>query len=74
MVVCADDDLAGLCREFPGFDRGLLEGMLADQGGDVAEVHACLRVEPHTLACSLDISYKTGIPCAMGFCLSLVFG
>lgn len=43
---CADADLAGLCEEFPDFDRGLLEGMLADQGGDVAEVHACLRVPP----------------------------
>lgn len=40
----ADDDVAGLCREFPDFDRGLVEGMLADQGGDVPEVHACLRV------------------------------
>ncbi|KAL0054420.1 hypothetical protein WJX82_008650 [Trebouxia sp. C0006] len=38
-----EDDLAGLCRDFPDFDRGLIEGMLADQGGDVPEVHACLR-------------------------------
>ncbi|KAL0024465.1 hypothetical protein WJX77_007093 [Trebouxia sp. C0004] len=38
-----EDDLAGLCQEFPDFDRGLIEGMLADQGGDVPEVHACLR-------------------------------
>ncbi len=40
----AEDDLAGLCRDFPDFDRGLIEGMLADQGGDVPEVHTCLRV------------------------------
>ncbi|DBA78995.1 TPA: hypothetical protein ACH3X1_008861 [Trebouxia sp. C0004] len=38
-----EDDLAGLYQEFPDFDRGLIEGMLADQGGDVPEVHACLR-------------------------------
>ena len=40
----AEDDLVGLCRDFPDFDKGLIEGMLADQGGDVPEVHACLRV------------------------------
>ena len=47
-VWSADSDLDQLCQEFPDFDRGLLEGMLADQGGDVPEVHACLRVcSPH---------------------------
>lgn len=40
----AEDDLVGLCRDFPDFDRELIQGMLADQGGDVPEVHACLRV------------------------------
>ena len=50
MAATADGDLAGLCREFPDFDRGLVEGMLADQGGDVPEVHACLRVYLSCLA------------------------
>lgn len=50
MAASADGDLAGLCREFPDFDRGLVEGMLADQGGDVPEVHACLRVYLSCLA------------------------
>lgn len=40
----ADDDLDKLCQEFPDYDRGLLEAMLADQGGDAPEVRACLRV------------------------------
>lgn len=39
-----DDDLNKLCKEFPVYDRGLIGAMLADQGGDVPEVHACLRV------------------------------
>ena len=38
------DDLEKLCEDFPAYDRGLIEVMLADQGGDVPEVHACLRV------------------------------
>lgn len=42
----AEDDLDKLCQEFPGYDRGLVGAMLADQGGDVPEVHACLRVVP----------------------------
>ena len=46
MTLCADAELSKLCQEFPDFDQGLIEGMLADQGGDSAEVHACLRVRP----------------------------
>ncbi|KAA6428294.1 MAG: E3 ubiquitin- ligase ORTHRUS 2-like [Trebouxia sp. A1-2] len=42
-ITAQEADLAGLCRDFPDFDRGLIEGMLADQGGDVPEVQACLR-------------------------------
>ncbi|KAL3132357.1 hypothetical protein ABBQ32_008933 [Trebouxia sp. C0010 RCD-2024] len=41
-----EDDLDKLCQEFPDYDRGLVGAMLADQGGDVPEVHACLRVVP----------------------------
>ena len=52
MSVYADDDLSRLCQEFPDFDRGLVEGMLADQGGDVPEVHACLRVMHLLCICS----------------------
>ena len=43
-VVPAEDDLDKLCQEFPDYDRGLVGAILADQGGDVPEVHACLRV------------------------------
>lgn len=53
----ADDDVAGLCREFPDFDRGLVEGMLADQGGDVPEVHACLRVRLPLPSCASSLHH-----------------
>ena len=43
-VRLAGSDLDQLCQDFPEFDRSLLEGMIADQGGDMPEVHACLRV------------------------------
>ena len=37
-------DLEELCAEFPDFDRMLMEDMLEDQGGDVRDVRAMLRV------------------------------
>jgi hypothetical protein len=32
-----------LCTEFAEYDRGLIDGLLEDQGGDIPEVHAALR-------------------------------
>lgn len=63
MLCTAESDLDKLCEEFADYDRGLLEGMLADQGGDVAEVHACLRVLPSpstSHACTLHTSSSAG--------------
>ncbi|PNH03688.1 putative E3 ubiquitin-protein ligase [Tetrabaena socialis] len=37
-------EAASLVGEFPDFEPSLVEGMLEDQGGDVAEVAACLKV------------------------------
>ncbi|GMH33412.1 hypothetical protein BSKO_01246 [Bryopsis sp. KO-2023] len=34
--------VASLCAEFPGFDQALIEGLMADQGGDVEEVKGYL--------------------------------
>ena len=47
-MVAAAVDLDALSAEFPDFDRELLQGMLEDQGGDLQEVHACLRVSLRT--------------------------
>lgn len=38
--------MAALAADFPEFDAALLAGMVEDQGGDVAEVRAGLRVRP----------------------------
>lgn len=43
-----EQNLDSLAADFPQFDRVLLQGMLEDQGGDVQEVHACLRVSACT--------------------------
>lgn len=37
-------ELATLTAAFPDFDAGLISGLLEDQGGDVEEVHAYLKV------------------------------
>ncbi len=42
----AAEEMAALAGDFPEFDAALLAGMVEDQGGDVAEVRAGLRVRP----------------------------
>ena len=42
----AAEEMAALAADFPEFDAALLAGMVEDQGGDVAEVRAGLRVRP----------------------------
>ena len=42
--VCAAEELAALCSDFPEYDGELLKGMLEDQAGDVPELRAVLRV------------------------------
>jgi hypothetical protein len=43
----AAEEMAALAADFPEFDAALLAGMVEDQGGDVAEVRAGLRVRAH---------------------------
>lgn len=37
-------ELVQLRESFPDYDEGLILGMLEDQGGDMLEVHAALKV------------------------------
>lgn len=40
----AISDAQALAAEFPGFDAGLIDSILQDQGGDVRDVRHCLQV------------------------------
>ena len=44
--------MAALAADFPEFEAALLAGMVEDQGGDVAEVRAGLRVRAHCASTS----------------------
>ena len=52
MRVPAALEITELTKQFPSIDRSLIEGLIEDQGGDVPEVQATLRVSWWGSGCS----------------------